>query len=153
MALLVAIGSSRASAQIEAYTPPEAAEAGADWTERIVELLPEGVETRCRGERASSPRHEPDPVQYPVPRTSWDGKPDFSGVYWPNATVTRPPVPLESLYRPEAYANIREGGGVAVGLIDWRGIDTPRYHCWPNGLPSPARWLEPSNWCQPRDTS
>jgi len=134
MALLVAIGSSRASAQIQPYVPPEAAAPGADWTERIGELLPEGIETRAEA-RARIAAHEPDPVQYPVPRTSWDGKPDFSGVYWPDATVTRPPVPLESLYRPDAR-EYREAGGTAAGLIDWRGIDTPRYHCWPR---SPVR--------------
>ncbi len=123
MALLVALGAFRASAQIEPYTPPQAAGAGADWTERIVELLPEGVETRSEA-RGRLVAYESDPVQYPVPRTSWDGKPDFSGVYWPDATVTRPPVPLESLYRPEVR-EYREGGGAAVGLIDWQGIDTP----------------------------
>jgi hypothetical protein len=132
-ALLAALGASRASAQIEPYTPPQEAEAGADWSARVVNLLPEGVETRFEArERLST--HEPDPVQYPVPRTSWDGKPDFSGIYWPNATVTRPPVPLESLYRPEVR-EYREGGGSAVGLIDWRGVDTPNFHCWPR---SPA---------------
>jgi hypothetical protein len=73
-------------------------------------------------------------VKHPVPRTPWDGKPDFSGVYWPDAIVTRPPVPLESLYRPDAR-EYRERGGAAAGLIDWRGIDTPNYHCWP---PSPV---------------
>ena len=41
---------------------------------------------------------------------------------------------LESLYRPEAR-DYRERGGAAAGLIDWRGIDTPNYHCRP---PSPA---------------
>ena len=58
------------------------------------------------------------------------GKPDFSGIYWPNATVTPPPVSLESLYRPEVR-EYREGGGSAVDLIDWRGVDTPLFHCWP----------------------
>ena len=129
MALLMAISASRVSAQIQPYTPPETAAAGADWTERIVELLPEGVETRSEA-RERLAAYEPDPVQYPVPRTSWDGKPDFSGVYWPDATVTRPPVPLESLYRPEVR-EYRDGGGAAVGLIDWRSIDTLNYHCWP----------------------
>src|SRR4029453_10496912 len=75
-----------------------------------------------------------DPAKYPVPRTPWDGKPDFSGVYWPDATFAPPPVALESLYRPEAR-EYRGGGGAARGLIDWRGIDTPNYHCWP---PSPV---------------
>ena len=133
MVLLVAVGTSPASAQIQPYTPPETAAEGSDWTERIVEILPEGVESRSEA-RVRIAAYEPDPERFPVPRTSWDGKPDFSGVYWPNATVTRPPVPLESLYRPEAR-EYREGGGTAVGLIDWRGIDTPNYHCWPR---SPA---------------
>lgn len=133
MVLLVAIGASRASAQIQPYTPPQTAAPGADWTERIEELLPPGVETRAEA-RARIAAYEPDPEKYPVPRASWNGKPDFSGVYWPDATVVPPAVPLESLYRPEAR-EYREGGGAAVGLIDWRGIDTPNYHCWPR---SPA---------------
>ncbi len=133
MALLVAIGASRASAQIQTYTPPETTAPGADWTERIVELLPPGVESRAEA-RARIAVYTPDPVLYPVPRTSWDGKPDFSGVYWPDATITPPPVPLEPLYRPEAR-EYREDGGATAGLIDWRGIDTPSYHCWPR---SPA---------------
>lgn len=127
--LLVAIGTSRASAQIQTYTPPETAPEGADWTERIVEILPPGVESRAEA-RLRIAAYTPDPVNYPVPRTSWDGKPDFSGVYWPDATIAPPPEPLESLYRPEAR-DYREGGGAAVGLIDWRGIDTPLFHCWP----------------------
>ena len=84
-----------------------------------------------------------------APRTKWDGKPDFSGVYWPDATIAPPPVPLESLYRPEAR-DYREGGGAARGLIDWRGIDTPN-HCWP---PSPVEgsMAESVNSCRPRDS-
>ena len=129
LALFVAIGASRASAQVRPYTPPKSA-AGADWSERIGELLPPGVETRAEAtERVAN--YTPDPAAYPVPRTAWDGKPDFSGVYWSEATITPPPVPLESLYRPEAR-EYREGGGAARGLIDWRGIDTPNYHCWPS---------------------
>lgn len=127
--LLVALGASRASAQIVPYTPPQSAAERADWTERIGELLPEGVETRAEA-RARLAAYAPDPVTNPVPRNAWDGKPDFSGVYWPDAVVARPPVPLESLYRPEAR-EYREAGGAAAGLIDWRGIDTPLFHCWP----------------------
>ena len=129
VSLLVALGASRTSAQIEPYTPPQSASAGADWTERIVELLPKGVETRAEA-RARIADYVPDPAAFPVPRTPWDGKPDFSGVYWPDAVVTPPPVPLESLYRPQAR-EYREAGGAAPGLIDWRGIDTPLFHCWP----------------------
>ena len=45
--LFIAIGASRASAQIQTYTPPEATAEGTDWTERIVEILPPGVESRA----------------------------------------------------------------------------------------------------------
>ncbi|HEY5624309.1 MAG TPA: hypothetical protein VIV14_11160 [Gammaproteobacteria bacterium] len=133
VALFAVIGADRAAAQIQPYTPPEAAAEGSDWTERITELLPEGVETRSEA-RARIAAYEPDPDRYPVPRSAWNGKPDFSGVYWPDVTVVPPPVPLESLYRPEAL-EYREAGGAVAGLIDWRGIDTPRFHCWPR---SPA---------------
>ena len=133
LTLVGAIGASRASAQIREYTPPKTAPPGADWTKRIEEILPPGVESRAQA-TARIAAYKPDPVKYPVPRTAWDGKPDFSGVYWPDATVTSPPVLLESLYRADAR-EYREHGGAAAGLIDWRGIETPNYHCWP---PSPA---------------
>ena len=133
LALVAAIGASRASAQIRTYTPPKTAKPGADWTERIEEILPPGVESRAEA-TARIAAYKPDHVKYAVPRTPWDGKPDFSGVYWPDAQIAPPPVPLESLYRPDAR-EYREGGGAAAGLIDWRGIDTPNYHCWP---PSPV---------------
>ncbi|MGI9260348.1 MAG: hypothetical protein ACR2QQ_16060, partial [Gammaproteobacteria bacterium] len=132
-AFFLVLGAPRVSAQIEPYTPPVAASEGGDWTERITEILPEGVETRSEV-RARIIAYEPDPETYPVPRSSWNGKPDFSGVYWPSVNVVPPPVPLESLYRPDVL-DYREDGGAAVGVVDWRGIDTPRFHCWPR---SPA---------------
>ena len=133
LALFAGLGASRASAQIRAYTPPNNAPPGADWTTRIEGILPPGVESRAEA-TARIAAYKPDPAKYPVPRTPWDGKPDFSGVYWPDAQIAPAPVPLESLYRPEAR-EYREGGGAAAGLIDGRGIDTPNYHCWP---PSPV---------------
>ena len=133
LALVGDIVAPAVTAQVRPYTPPKTAKPGADWTERIEELLPPGVESRAEA-TARVATYTADPGQFPVPRTGWDGKPDFSGVYWPDANIARPPVPLESLYRPEAR-EYREGGGAAQGLIDWRGIDTPNYHCWP---PSPV---------------
>jgi hypothetical protein len=133
LALLGDIVAPAVTAQVRPYTPPKTAKPGADWTERIEELLPPGVESRAEA-TARVATYAADPAKFPVPRTGWDGKPDFSGVYWPDANIARPPVPLESLYRPEAR-EYREGGGAAQGLIDWRGIDTPNYHCWP---PSPV---------------
>lgn len=121
-----------AAAQVRPYTPPREI-SGGDWSARINDILPPGVESRAEATERIA-RYRPDPVKYPVPRTKWDRKPDFSGVYWPDATIGPPPVSLESLYRPEAR-DYREGGGAARGLIDWRGIDTPNYHCWP---PSPV---------------
>jgi len=132
-AMLVCSGIAVLAAQIKTYTPPQTAKPGEDWTKRIEGILPPGVESRAEA-TARIAAYQPDPVKHPVPRTPWDGKPDFSGVYWPDAIVTRPPVPLESLYRPDAR-EYRERGGAAAGLIDWRGIDTPNYHCWP---PSPV---------------
>ena len=129
LGLFVAISTSRVSAQVRPHTPP-APVSGDDQT---AALLPAGVESATEAtERVRS--YKPDAVKYPVPRTSWDRKPDFSGVYWPGVNVTPPPVPLESLYRPDVR-EYREGGGGVRGLIDWRGIDTPGYHCWP---PSPT---------------
>jgi hypothetical protein len=127
--LLIVIAVSPASAQIEPYNPPVTGSEDGDWSQRITEILPEGVETRSEV-RARMIAYEPDPETFPVPRSSWNGKPDFSGVYWPSVEVLPPPVPLESLYRPDVL-EYREGGGAAVGVIDWRGIDTPRFHCWP----------------------
>ena len=125
----LAVGASAALAQVTPITPP----ASGSREERVGSLLPPNVESAAEAaERVRT--HKPDPVKYPVPRTPWDGKPDFSGVYWPTVAITPPPVLLESLYRPDVR-EYREGGGAARGLIDWRGIDSPAYHCWP---PSPA---------------
>jgi hypothetical protein len=129
LSLFVAMGTSRALAQVRPYTPPPSIP-GED---RTGALLPAGVESATEAtERVRS--YKPDPAKYPVPRTPWDGKPDFSGVYWPGVNITAAPIPLESLYRPDVR-EYREGGGAARGLIDWRGIDTTGYHCWP---PSPT---------------
>jgi len=126
---LLAAGTSAGWAQVRPITPPAPVK-GDDQTGAF---LPAGVESADQAtERVKS--HTPDPAKYPVPRTSWDAKPDFSGVYWPTVAIKPAPVPLESLYRPDAR-EYREGGGGARGLIDWRGIDSPAYHCWP---PSPA---------------
>jgi len=126
---LLAVAASAALAQVTPITPPAPVK-GDDQTGAF---LPAGVESADQAtERVRS--HKPDPGKSPVPRTPWDGKPDFSGVYWPTVAVTPARVPLESLYRPDVR-EYREGGGAARGLIDWRGIDSPAYHCWP---PSPA---------------
>ena len=129
LALLAVMDASRVLAQVRTLTSPSSGPED-DLTGK---LLPPGVESATQAEKRVE-SHNPDTAKYPVPRTSWDGKPNFSGVYWPGGSITPPPVSLESLYRPEAR-NYREGGGTARGLIDWRGIDTPSYHCWP---PSPA---------------
>ena len=133
MIALLAGGASAALAQVRPLTPPTPVK-GDDQTGAF---LPAGVESADQAtERVRS--HKPDPVKSPVARTPWDGKPDFSGVYWPTVAITPAPVPLESLYRPDVR-EYREGGGAARGLIDWRGIDSPAYHCWP---PSPVKWLD-----------
>jgi hypothetical protein len=131
LAVFAVIAAPLGLAQVRPYTPPSSASAGAD--DQSGTLLPPGVESATEAtKRVAS--YTPDPAKYPVPRTSWDGKPDFSGVYWPGVNIIPAPVLLESLYRPDAR-EYREGGGAARGLIDWRSIDSPAYHCWP---PSPA---------------
>ena len=67
--------------------------------------------------------YTPDPVKYPVPRTKWDGKPDFSGVWWPTVTIARAPASIESLYRREARA--------AREQLD--PTENPRLSCYPTG--------------------
>lgn len=70
--------------------------------------------------------YTPDPVNFPVPRTPWDGKPDFTGVYWtstfginPTSAVTRKV--LESLYRPE----------VRAARAKRNPEESAAMHCWP----------------------
>jgi hypothetical protein len=119
-----------ATAQVRPHAPPQG-DARADFSKRIEGFLPPGVESRSAAmERVAA--YKPDPATYPVPRTAWDGKPDFSGAYWAGTDITRPAVPLESLYRPEARAYREQGGG---GALNWRMVDSPAYRCWP---PSPA---------------
>ena len=52
VALVVALGASRASAQIRKYTPPQTAEPGADWTKQIEKILPPGVKVAPKRRRA-----------------------------------------------------------------------------------------------------
>ena len=47
LALVVAIGASRVSAQVRTYTLPNTAKPGEDWTKRIEGILPPGVESRA----------------------------------------------------------------------------------------------------------
>ncbi len=131
LAFVVAIGAPGASAQVRPYTPPTSVSGGGRGA--IGALLPSDVEIRAEATERLA-KYKPDPVKYPVPRTKWDGKPDFSGVYWSDAIITRPAGPLESLYRPDVR-EYREAGGTVKGLIDWRnGVETTGLHCWP---PSP----------------
>ena len=73
----------------------------------------------------------PDPVKSAAPRTKWDGKPDFSGLYWTSTylptNAARAPAlrMLDSLYRPEAIA----------ARAKMNPEDSPGMHCWPE---SPA---------------
>jgi hypothetical protein len=61
----------------------------------------------------------------PVPRTSWDGKPDLNGVYYPYVAMEPAPVDLDSLYRPEVQA-LRKRLHPEV---------TPNLLCYPNTFP------------------
>ena len=57
----------------------------------------------------------------PVPRTSWDGKPDFNGVFYPYVDIEPERVPFASLYKPEAQA-LRKRLNRDI---------TPNQHCYP----------------------
>jgi hypothetical protein len=81
---------------------------------------PSNDETQAKTEKRLV-AYQPDPVKYPVPRTKWDGKPDFAGVYWPEVTMVKPPVSLESLYRPETKA-------ARAKLVS---DENARLNCWP----------------------
>jgi hypothetical protein len=58
----------------------------------------------------------------PVPRTAWDGKPDFNGVFYPYVPIEPASAPIESMYRPEAQA-MRKRLHPEI---------TPNMHCYPN---------------------
>lgn len=60
----------------------------------------------------------------PVPRTPWDRKPDFNGVYYPQVAIARPSAPLGSMYRPEILASREQLQKRFPG-------DTPEQHCAP----------------------
>ena len=63
LALVAAIGPSRASAQIRTYTPPKTAPPGADWTKRIEEILPPGVESRAQATARAMKASSPDAIR------------------------------------------------------------------------------------------
>ena len=80
LALVLAVGASRVLAQVRPITPPKTTTA--DPSDQTGQFLPPGVESNDQAVKRVT-NYKPDPVKYPVPRTPWDGKPDFSGVYWP----------------------------------------------------------------------
>lgn len=86
-------------------------------------LLPKGVESRGDARRRLE-AYKPDPVKLPVPRTKWDGKPNFAGVYWPGTTLGTASVPNRML-RPEAKAAMAKA----------HPEDTSGLHCMPTAPP------------------
>ena len=77
-----------AAAQVRPYTPPREI-SGGDWSARINDILPPGVESRAEAtERIAS--YMPDPVKYPVPRTRWDGSRTFPASIGPTPPLPRP---------------------------------------------------------------
>lgn len=116
----------RATAQVKAQVREETKGSVDPYgTARYDGLLPEGVEDRAAAEKRLQSL-VPDPQEFPVPRTPWDGKPDFSGVYWAEPTMVPPPIALNSLYLP-----------TTLELMKGRDPDdNGSQHCWPG---SPAR--------------
>ena len=128
LAALVTLASTAATAQIKSDPRgnKEKSIFGVDWSKGDAPLEGEPRENAQKRLQALVP----DPVKFPVPRTKWDGKPDFSGVYWPgDVEIEKPPMPLERLYRPEVRP-LRE----TTDLVDWRnGFSRPSFHCIPSG--------------------
>ncbi len=121
------IASTRAAAQIKEHpagTGVEDGDYGVNW--KKVPLA--GLRRADLFEKVAA--YKPDPVKFPVPRTKWDGKPDFNGVYYPGVRITKSKVPLESLYRPEVMP-LR----AKTDLIEWsNGFENPTFHCWPRDV-------------------
>lgn len=100
---------------------------GVDWSKGDAPLAGESREAGQKRLRS----YIPDPEKFPVPRNAWDGKPYLGGVYWPgDLEIAPPPVPLESLYRPEVRP-LRE----RTNLVNWRnGFSRPGFHCMPSRM-------------------
>jgi hypothetical protein len=64
---------------------------------KVLEVDPDNGRPDWDSLRARTP-------QGPPPRTSWDGKPDFNGVYYPYLAMNEPSADLRSLYKPEVKA-------------------------------------------------
>ena len=97
-------------------------------------------EGACRTEiQDALAAYKPDPAKFPVPRTAWDAKPDFNGVYYPSIVRVRPPVPLESVLLPAVKATIQNLNPE---------IDAPEIHCYPDvppiglGRPMPVQMFQ-----------
>ena len=95
----------------------------------IVVLL---VVTATMAAAQAPPPSKPAQPAPPFTRTSWDGKPNFAGVWHLPTQVDRDPERgqfnlgvLERLYRPETRA-VRDR---------LRAIDSPDYHCAPQSYP------------------
>ena len=100
---------------------------GVDWSKGDAPLAGESrddAQKRLLG-------YKPEPEKFPIQRTPWDGKPYFGGVWWPSDVVlARPPVALETLYRPEVRP-LRE----STEVVNWRnGFSRPMFHCIPSRM-------------------
>jgi len=115
-ALLIfpAMRSSRAAAQVREMGDSKT------WQEVVHE-----VEGAPPAEREATKTVAAMKPEGPVPRTPWDGKPDFHGIYYPYVAVEPEPVELDSLYRPQAQA-LREKLHLEI---------TPHMHCYPHTVP------------------
>lgn len=105
------------------FSPTTATRTSAQVTPDSREALDEAIKEEVGAARRSEiqKRLAARTPQGPVPRTSWDGKPDFNGVFYPYVNFEPAPVALESLYRPEAQA-LRKRLHREI---------TPNLHCYP----------------------
>jgi hypothetical protein len=102
---------------------------GVDWSKGDAPLVGESREDAAK--RLLS--YTADPQKYPVPRTPWDKKPYFGGVWWPSdVELARPPVPLETLYKKGPDIDARRA---STALANWtNGFSRPMFNCIPSRI-------------------
>jgi hypothetical protein len=102
---------------------------GVDWSKGDAPLVGESREAAAK--RLLS--YKPEPDKYPIPRTPWDGKPYFGGVWWPSDVELAPaPVRLESLYKTSPEIQARRN---SIELANWKnGFSRPMFNCIPSRI-------------------
>jgi hypothetical protein len=102
---------------------------GVDWSKGDAPLVGESREAAAKRLLG----YTPDPMKYQVPRTPWDHKPYFGGVWWPSdVELAKAPVPLETLYKKGPDIQARRD---SIALANWKnGFSRPMFNCIPTRI-------------------